>query len=75
VFEMKVFTFSEARQQLSAVLDLAQSEGEVRVSRRDGRMFVIQPVQSKKSPLAIVGITTYMTNDELLGFIHESRRE
>jgi hypothetical protein len=72
---MKVFTFSEARQQLSAVLDLAQSEGEVRVSRRDGRMFVIQPVQSKKSPLAIVGVNTDITSVELLGFIHESRRE
>jgi hypothetical protein len=72
---MKVFTFSEARQQLSAVLDLAQSEGEVRVSRRDGRMFVIQPVQSKKSPLAIVGVNTDITSEELLGFIHESRRE
>jgi Antitoxin Phd_YefM, type II toxin-antitoxin system len=72
---MKVFTFSEARQQLSTVLDLAQSEGEVRVSRRDGRMFVIQPVQSKKSPLSITGVTTDITVEELLGFIHESRRE
>ncbi len=72
---MKVFTFSEARQQLSTVLDLAQTEGEVRVSRRDGRMFVIQPVVSKKSPLAIAGVNLKVTKDELLGFIRESRRE
>ena len=71
---MKVFTFSEARQQLSTVLDLAQADGEVRVTRRDGRMFVIQPVQNKRSPLAVTGVDLKVTKDELLGFIHESRR-
>jgi prevent-host-death family protein len=72
---MKVFSFSEARQQFSAVLDLAQSEGEVRVSRRDGRMFVIQPVQSKKSPLDIPGVDSSFTAEDILSFIHESRRQ
>jgi prevent-host-death family protein len=72
---MKVFSFSEARQQFSAVLDLAQSEGEVRVSRRDGRMFVIQPVQSKKSPLDIPGVDSSCTAEDILSFIHESRRQ
>jgi hypothetical protein len=38
-------------------------------------MFIIQPVQSKKSPLSITGVTTDITVEELLGFIHESRRE
>jgi prevent-host-death family protein len=75
MIKMKVFTFSEARQQLSTVLDLAQTEGEVRVTRRDGRMFVIQPVFNKKSPLAVAGVNLKITKEELLGFIHESRRE
>jgi hypothetical protein len=35
---------SVAQRQLSTVFDLAQSEGEVRVTRRDGGMFVIQTV-------------------------------
>ena len=50
---MKVYTFSEARQQFSAVLDCAQTEGEVRVARRDGRVITIQPVEAKVSPLAV----------------------
>lgn len=71
---MKVFTFSQARQQLSAVLDLAQTDGEVRVTRRDGRVFVIAPVQSKKSPLSIEGVDVALTNAEIVEYIHEGRR-
>jgi antitoxin Phd len=71
---MKVYTFSEARQQLAAVLDCAQKEGEVRVARRDGRVFVIQPVRNAKSPLAVEGVDLGTTKDELLDYIHESRR-
>jgi hypothetical protein len=74
MIEMKVFTFSKARQQLSTVLDFAQADGEVRVTRRDGRMFLIQLVQRKRSPLAVTGVDLKVTKDELLGFIHESRR-
>jgi hypothetical protein len=72
---MKVFSLSEASRQLSVVLDLAQSEGEVRVSLNDGRMFSIQPVQRKKSPLDISGVDSNFTVEEILGFIHESRRQ
>jgi hypothetical protein len=72
---MKVFSLSEASTQLSVVLDLAQSEGEVRVSLNDGRMFSIQPVQRKKSPLDISGVDSNFTVEEILGFIHESRRQ
>jgi hypothetical protein len=75
MIKMKVFTFAEARQQLSTVLDLAQTEGEVRVTHRDGSMFTIQPVVNKKSPLAVTGVSWKITKEELLGFIHESRRE
>ena len=71
---MKVFTFSEARQQFSAVLDYAQKEGSVQVSRRDGRVFIIQAVEAPASPLAVKGISLNLQKDELLGFIQESRR-
>ena len=71
---MKVYTFSEARQQFSAVLDCAQTDGEVRVARRDGRVFTIQPVEAKVSPLAVNGIDLALSKNELLEFIHEGRR-
>ena len=71
---MKVYTFSEARQQFSAVLDSAQREGGVQVTRRDGRVFIIQPAAVSTSPLAISGVNLKLKKGELLGFIHESRR-
>jgi prevent-host-death family protein len=71
---MKVFTFTEARQNFANVLDFAQKDGGVRVTRRDGRTFVIQPLDVVQSPLAVDGVDLNLSKDELLGFIHESRR-
>ena len=38
---MKVYSFSEARQNFASVLDLAQKNGSVRITRRDGQAFII----------------------------------
>lgn len=40
---MNVYTYSEARQNLASVLDEAEREGEVRITRRDGRSFSLCP--------------------------------
>jgi antitoxin Phd len=69
---MKAFTFSQAR--LCTVLDLAQADGDVRVTRRDGRVFFIAPVQNKKPPLPIKGVALGLSKNEIVGFIQESRR-
>jgi hypothetical protein len=71
---MKVFTFTEARQNFSTVLDFAQTEGGVRVTRKDGRAFIIQPIETLTSPLAVPGIDVNISKEELLDFIHESRK-
>jgi prevent-host-death family protein len=49
---MKVYTYSEARQRLASLLDQARREGQVRIRRRDGQMFVLQPVTAPRSPLS-----------------------
>jgi hypothetical protein len=76
---MRVFTFSEARRQLSAVLDCAQTEGCVRVTCRDGRVFVIQPLDSTlaaaSSPLDVDSVDLGVRGDELVEFIREGRRQ
>lgn len=76
---MKVFTCSEARRQLSAVLDYAQTEGSVRVTRSDGRVFVIQPLDSTlataSSPLDVDGVDLGMRGNELVGVIRDGRRQ
>jgi len=71
---MKVFTFTEARQNFASVLDFAQKEGSVRITRRDGRAFVIQPLEAPASPLAIDGVKLNISKTELIEFVHESRK-
>jgi prevent-host-death family protein len=40
---MNVYTYSEARRNLASVLDEAERDGEVRITRRDGRTFSLRP--------------------------------
>ena len=70
---MKTYTYSEARQQFAGLLDEATRQGEVRIRRRDGRLFVLQPLRSKKSPLDVPGVKTDLTLSEILEFVREGR--
>lgn len=53
---MTIYTFSEARQKFASVLEKARSEGKVLIKRKDGSVFVIQPVSNRGSPLNVKGI-------------------
>ena len=70
----RVYTYSEARQNLATILENAAQEGEVRVKRRDGRVFVIKPDVSRRSPLNVQGIALGMSAQEIVHFVHEGRR-
>jgi hypothetical protein len=70
---MKVYTYSQARQQLAAVLEEARREGAVRIQRKDGHTFVIMPEQPAGSPLDIVGVPLDITTAEIIEVIRESR--
>ena len=69
-----VYTYTDARQNLAKLLDKAAAEGEVRVKRRDGRVFVIRPERNTTSPLDIEGIDLDVTTGEIVQFIAEGRR-
>lgn len=70
---MKVFTYSEARQKLSMILDLARSE-EVVIKRRGGEMFTVLFKQAQKaSPFNVPGIKTKATTNDILDAIQDSR--
>ena len=71
---MKVYSFSEARQQFAAVLDTAQNDGAVKITHRDGRAFTIQPLKKQASPLAVAGVNLGIDKDEILRTVRESRR-
>ena len=69
---MKVYTYSEARQKLATVLDLAKSE-EVIIKRRGGETFKIVFSKSSKSPFDVAGVKTKATTEDILDAVKESR--
>jgi hypothetical protein len=70
---MKVFTYSEARQNLSKLLIMAQKE-EVEIRRKDGSVFSLKSKQGKsKSPFDVPGIKTRATTSDILEAVRESR--
>ncbi len=71
---MKEFTYSEARQRFSALLDRARRDGAVRIRRRDGQVFVLRPDTRQGSPLDVPGINLDLTTEELLSTIEDGRR-
>ena len=70
---MKVYTYSQARQKLAELLDDARRDGQVQIKRRDGQTFIIKPVEDKRSPLDIAGVSTDISLDELNEAVRESR--
>jgi len=70
---MHVFTYSEARQKLSRLLDEADSSGRALIRRRDGRMFAVTPERARRSPLDVPGIDTGVTTQDILECLHEGR--
>lgn len=69
-----VYTYSEAGQNLASLPDRAASDGEVRVRRRDGRVFIIRPAVGTASPLDVPGADLPVTTDEIVSLIREARR-
>ena len=70
---MRVFTYSEACQNLSELLNVAVNE-EVEIRREDGSIFsIISKKPRVKSPFDIPGIKTKVTSQDILNAVRESR--
>lgn len=71
---MKVFTYSEARQNLSKLLQLAQKE-EIEIRRKDGLVFSLRAKKNKKqkSPFDVAGIRTKATTQDIIDAVRDSR--
>lgn len=70
---MRVYTYSEARQKLAALLDEARRKGGVRIRRRDGQEFMLQPIEPDGSPLDVEGLELNWTRDEIVAAVREGR--
>lgn len=69
---MKVYTYSQARQNLAEVLNQSK-EGEVLIRRRGGDSFAIVPKPREGSPFDVPGVKTRATTSDLLAAVKESR--
>ncbi len=70
---MKVFTYSEARQNLSRLLTIAKNE-EVEIRRRDGSIFsLVSKRAESKSPFDVQGIKTKAKTQDILDAVRDSR--
>jgi hypothetical protein len=71
---MKVYTYSEAREKLSSILEESKTE-EVIIKRRKGDMYAIVPQSSRprRSPFDVPGLSKSVTRQEILEAIREAR--
>ena len=70
---MRVYTYSEARQKLSSILDKAESMGKVIIRRKDGRTFALTPEQTRRSPLDVPSIQANVSTEELIRIVRKER--
>jgi PHD/YefM family antitoxin component YafN of YafNO toxin-antitoxin module len=70
---MKEYTYSEARQRLSSLLNSARKDGAARIRRRDGQRFIVKPETLNKSPLAVSALNLKIDREEIVEIIRSSR--
>lgn len=70
---MVEYTYSKARQNLASLLDQAAKEGEVRIRRKDGQVFVVRPQPSTDSPLDVKSVDLAISTDDIVRIIREGR--
>jgi hypothetical protein len=70
---MKIYTYSQAREKLSDILEESKKD-EVVIRRRKGDMFSIAPkAPSRRSPFDVPSLGKKITRKEILEAIRESR--
>ncbi|MDP9353131.1 MAG: type II toxin-antitoxin system Phd/YefM family antitoxin [Chloroflexota bacterium] len=72
---MKVYTYSEARQNFASLLEQARREGAVRIRRRDGQSFLLQAEAPTGSPLDVESVDLDLSRNEIVSFVREGRRD
>lgn len=71
---MDVYTYSDARQNFSTVLDKAEATGKVIIRRKDGRTYAVVPERPAASPLDVPSIQADVSSREIVTLIRDQRR-
>lgn len=66
-------TYLETQETLSVLLERAREQGEVRIKRADGQIFVLKPEKDKRSALDVAGIDLGVSTEEIVAFVREGR--
>ena len=70
---MEIYSYSEARQKLSSVLDEAEAKGKVFIRRRDGRTYALVPEQTPTSPLDVPSVSADISTQEVVTLVRRER--
>ncbi len=66
-------TYTETQENLSVLLERANDEGEVRIKRADGQVFILKPDRTRRSVLDVAGIDLGVSTKEIIEFVREGR--
>ena len=67
-------TILEPQADLSALFEQTRREGEVRIQRADGEVFILKAETHQRSPLDVEGVDLDISASEIIELIHEGRR-
>ena len=70
---MEIYSYSEARQKLSSMLDQAESTGKVFIRRRDGRTYALVPERVSTSPLDVPSVKANISTQEIVAVVRRER--
>ena len=70
---MRMFTYSEARYDLAALLEIARRDGAVGIRHKDGKSYKLQPMELKGSPLDVGSVDIDITTEEIVQIVREGR--
>ena len=71
--KMQVYTYSEARQKLSLVLEQVENTGKVLIRRQDGRTFALVQDKIASSLLDVPSIKANITTQEIVDIVREGK--
>lgn len=69
----KTYSYAQAKQSFDLVLREAFDEGKVKI-RKDDQIFVIMPESKNISPFDVEGVDIDITVEDIISYIHESRK-
>ncbi len=73
MYNMQVYTYSEAKQKLASVLEQAENTGKVLIRRKDGHTFALTPEKAVSSPLDVPSIKATITTQEIVDIVRNGR--